>query len=99
VILLAVVLLGIGRGGTTLLRATLVADRYGRANFATISGIPAAAQMAARAVSPVGAGLLITWLGGYAPMLVILTLLAIASTLAMGMFAVSARPLRLEFSG
>jgi MFS family permease len=96
VILLAVVLLGIGRGGTTLLRATLVADRYGRANFATISGIPAAAQMAARAIAPVGAGVLITWLGGYMPMLVVLTLLAIASTLAMGMFAMSARPLRLD---
>jgi MFS family permease len=96
VMLLAVVLLGIGRGGTTLLRATLVADRYGRANFATISGIPAAAQMAARAIAPVGAGVLITWLGGYAPMLVVLTLLAIASTLAMGMFAMSARPLRLD---
>lgn len=92
VVLLAVALLGIGRGGITLMRATLVADRYGRANFAAISGIPAAAQMAARAVAPVGAGLLVTVLGGYAPMLIILLLLAVASTLAMGMFARSALP-------
>src|SRR5688572_7418674 len=70
--LLAVALLGAGRGGITLMRATLVADRYGRANFGAISGIPAAAQMAARAVAPVGAGLLVSWLGGYAPMLAVL---------------------------
>ena len=78
------------------MRATLVADRYGRANFAAISGIPAAAQMAARAVAPVGAGLLVTWLGGYAPMLAVLVAIAIAATLAMVMFALSARPLRLD---
>ena len=93
--LLAVALLGAGRGGVTLMRATIVADRYGRANFAAISGIPAAAQMAARAVAPVGAGLLITWLGGYAPMLAVLVAIAIAATLAMVMFALSARPLRM----
>ena len=93
--LLAVALLGAGRGGVTLMRATLVADRYGRANFAAISGIPAAAQMAARAVAPVGAGLLITWLGGYTSMLAVLVGIAIAATLAMVMFALSARPLRL----
>jgi MFS family permease len=98
VMLLAVALLGVGRGGTTLMRATLVAERYGRANFATISGLPAATQMAARAIAPVGAGLLVSGLGGYAPMLVILTLIAVVATVAMGMFAVSARPLRLEVS-
>src|SRR5215211_7889653 len=94
--LLAVALLGAGRGGVTLMRATLVADRYGRANFAAISGIPAAAQMAARAVAPVGAGLLITWLGGYTPMLTVLVVIAVAATLAMVMFALSARPLRID---
>jgi predicted MFS family arabinose efflux permease len=95
--LLAVALLGAGRDGITLMRATLVADRYGRANFAAISGIPAAAQMAARAAAPVGAGLLVTWLGGYGPMLAVLVAIAIAATLAMVMFALSAQPLRLAF--
>ncbi len=94
--LLAVALLGAGRGGITLMRATLVADRYGRANFAAISGIPAAAQMAARAAAPVGAGVLIAWLGGYAPMLVVLAAIALAATLAMSMFALSARPLGID---
>jgi predicted MFS family arabinose efflux permease len=94
-LLLAVGLLGAGRGGATLLRATLVADRYGRANFAAISGIPAAAQMAARAVAPVGAGLLTAGRDGYGPMLALLAMIALASTLAMALFAASARPLRL----
>jgi cyanate permease len=93
--LLAVVLLGTGRGGITLMRATLVADRYGRAHFAEISGIPAATQMAARAIAPVGAGLLISWLGGYRPMLIVLAVLGLAAAMAMGMFAVSARRLQL----
>jgi MFS family permease len=97
VMVLAVALLGVGRGGTTLIRATLVADRYGRANFAAISGIPAATQMAARAIAPVGAGVLVSWLGGYAPMLVVLTVIALAATLAMVTFALSARPLRLDW--
>ncbi|MFN8593687.1 MAG: MFS transporter [Thermomicrobiales bacterium] len=94
-LLLTVTLLGIGRGGTTLMRATLVADRYGRANFAAISGIPAAAQMAARAIAPVGAGFLVAWLGAYAPMLAILAVIGVVSTLAMVMFALTARPFRL----
>jgi MFS family permease len=93
--LLAVAMLGIGRGGITLMRPTLIAERYGRAHFAAVSGIPAAAQMAARAVGPVGAGLLVAWRGGYAPMLVVLAGAALAATLAMAMFALSARPLRL----
>ncbi len=93
--LLAVILLGAGRGRITLMRTTLVADRYVRANFAASGGLPAAAQMAARAVAPVAAGVLISWLGGYTPMLQALTVLAIAGTLAMVMFVVSPRPLRL----
>jgi MFS family permease len=95
VMLVAVALLGAGRGGVTLMRATLVADRYGRAHYAAVSGVPAAAQMAARAVAPVGAGLLVAWRGGYAPMLAILAGIAILGTIAIGMFAVSARPRRL----
>jgi hypothetical protein len=46
-------------------------------------------------VAPFGAGLLVSWLGGYAPMLAVLVAIAICATLAMGMFALSARPLRL----
>ena len=52
--------------------------------------------MAARAVAPVGAGLLVIWLGGYTPMLAVLSVIAIAATLAMVMFALSARPLRID---
>ena len=52
--------------------------------------------MAARAVAPVGAGILVAWLGGYAPMLQIITGIALVATVAMGLFALSARPLRLN---
>lgn len=97
-ILFAVVLLGMGRGGITLMRATLVADRYGRAHFAAVSGIPAAAQMAARAVAPVGAGLLVSWRGGYAPMLAVLAGIALTATLAMGMYVWSARAQQLPLN-
>ena len=54
------------------MRATLVADRYGAPTSPRSVAFPAAAQMAARAVAPVGAGLLVTWLGGYTPMLAVL---------------------------
>ena len=65
------------------------------ANFASISGIPASAQMAARAMAPVGAGVLVTWLGGYTSMMQVLVAIAIVATVAMAMFALSARPLRM----
>ena len=91
----AMTFLGIGRGGLTIMRATLVANRYGTANFGAISGIPAAAQMAARASAPLGGGLLVSGLGGYQAMLVVLTVVGIAATIAMVIFVVLARPLRL----
>ena len=91
----AMAFLGIGRGGLTIMRATLVANRYGTANFGAISGIPAAAQMAARASAPIGGGLLVSGLGGYEPMLVVLTLIGVAATVAMAVFAFLARPFRL----
>ena len=77
------------------MRATLVANRYGTAHFGAISGIPAAAQMAARAAAPIGGGLLVSALGGYEPMLQILTLVAVAATIAMVIVAILARPLQM----
>lgn len=91
----AMAFLGVGRGAITLMRATLVANRYGTANFGAISGVPAAAQMAARAAAPVGGGLMVSALGGFEPMLLVLTLAGIAATLAIAVFAWLARPLRL----
>ncbi len=66
-VLLAVVLLGTGRGAVTLMRAGLVADLYGRAHYGAIGGALAFFVTGARAAAPVGAGLAYGWAGGYDP--------------------------------
>ena len=45
--------------------------------------------------APIGGGLLVSGLGGYEPMLVVLTLIGVAATVAMAVFAFLARPFRL----
>lgn len=49
------VLLGMGNGMATLVRATVLADRYGQASYGTIAGVAAAVTIAARAAAPVAA--------------------------------------------
>ncbi len=66
-VLLAVLILGMGRGVVTLMRAGLVADFYGRRNFGAINGSLALILNGARAISPIGAGLAFGALGGYRP--------------------------------
>lgn len=64
-VLVAVLLLGMGRGVVTLMRAGLIADFYGRRNFGSINGSLAFILNGARAVSPIAVGLAIGALGGY----------------------------------
>lgn len=78
-ILIAVVLLGAGRGATTLTRAGLVAELYGRAHYGAIGGALALFLTGARTIAPVGAGVAYGWRDGYGP---VLWGLAIASGLA-----------------
>lgn len=78
-----VVLFGAGSGAITPARAALVAERYGRASFGTVSGALALLLALARAAAPVGASLLYTAGGGYLPVLVVLTVLSLASALAV----------------
>ena len=66
-VIAAVVLLGAGRGVVTLMRASLVAERYGRAHYGAIGGALALFVSGAAALAPVGAGLAHGWAGGYAP--------------------------------
>lgn len=68
-VLLAVVLLGAGRGVVTLMRAGLIAEFYGRANYGAISGMLAFFLTGARALAPVGAGVAYGVVGGYRPVL------------------------------
>lgn len=70
----------------TLLRATLVADLWGRARYGSVLAAVSAPYSLARAVALVGASLLIA-LGGYTTLLWILTaatsMAAIAGSLAV----------------
>lgn len=63
--LLYVALFGAGSGTLTILRAALLAEHYGPANYGTINGAQNLALTAARTVAPVGAGMLVAALGGY----------------------------------
>jgi MFS family permease len=67
--LLYVALFGAGSGTLTIMRAALLAEQYGPANYGTINGAQNLALTGARTVAPVGAGLLVVALGGYAPLL------------------------------
>jgi MFS family permease len=67
--LIAVVLFGLGFGVVSLVKPTMLADRYGTTAFATIAGAIATPITLAKAAAPLGAaGLLAA--GGYAPVMV-----------------------------
>ena len=56
---------GLGFGVATLARPALVADRYGTAGYATISGLLAVPVTLAKALAPLAAALLLRASGGY----------------------------------
>jgi MFS family permease len=60
-----VVLYGMGRGMSTLLRATLVADLFGATNYGAIGGVLSACTTVATAAGPLVAGLLFDLSGNY----------------------------------
>jgi MFS family permease len=66
-LLSVIVVLGAANGMATLARATTLAEVFGPAHYATISGAVALGANGARALGPVGASLLYTALGGYRP--------------------------------
>jgi MFS family permease len=74
-----VVLFGAGFGAVTPARAALVAEYYGPAFYGSISGVLALCLTGARALAPVGAGIMYDATHGYTA---VLWTLLIASTLA-----------------
>lgn len=60
-----VVVYGMGRGMSTLLRATLVGELFGARHYGSISGVLAFCTTAATALGPVFAGVLYDAVGGY----------------------------------
>ena len=68
-VLVAVLLLGAGRGVVTLMRAGLVAEFYGRTHYGSINGTLAFFLTGARSLAPVGAGLAYVVADDYRPIL------------------------------
>lgn len=86
-IILAVILLGAGRGAMTIMRPTIVAERYGRPNFGAINGVVALFVGAAAALAPIGAGLAYDLAGSYRPVflgLAVAGLLAAVAAAGLG---------------
>lgn len=68
----AVPVLGMTQGLSTLLRVTLLVDLYGTAGFGTLNGWSATPVVVARALAPLGAASLVGATGGYAVPFVLL---------------------------
>ncbi len=71
--LIYVALFGAGSGTLTIMRAALLAEHYGPASYGTINGAQNLALTSARTIAPVGAGVLAGALGGYVPLLWVVT--------------------------
>ncbi|HMQ29679.1 MAG TPA: MFS transporter [Chloroflexaceae bacterium] len=63
--LVAIALFGAGAGTMTIMRAALLAERYGPANYGSISGMQNVALTGSRTLGPISAGALSIALGGY----------------------------------
>lgn len=81
--LLYVTLFGMGAGTLTIMRAALLAEQYGPANYGTISGAQNTLLTGARALAPLSAGLAIAALGGYTLLLWLLALLILLGAAAV----------------
>jgi predicted MFS family arabinose efflux permease len=81
---------GASNGMATLLRATLVADLWGRERYGSVLAIVLAPYNLARAAAPVGASLLVA-LGGYATLLWIFAAGTAAAAVAGGVAVERAR--------
>ena len=84
-----VVVYGMGRGMSTLLRATLIADLFGATHYGAIGGVLSACTTAATAAGPLVAGLLFDLSGNYDRLLVGLVVLAVV---AVALSAMVERP-------
>lgn len=82
-VLVAVLLLGAGRGTVTLMRPGLVAEFYGRAHFGSINGTLAFFLTGSRSLAPVGVGLAVVVVGDYTAVLWTMACLSILAALAM----------------
>lgn len=93
-LILVIAVLGAANGMATLARATTLAEVFGPAHYASISGAVALGANGSRALGPVGASVLYAVLGGYRPVFwgLAAALVAVGAVVA----ATAARGARLE---
>ncbi len=82
-IFLFVVLFGAQRGLSTLARPALLAELYGRAEYASIAGVLQFALSLAQAAAPVGAGIAYDLSGSYEPVFWALAVISALAVVAM----------------
>jgi MFS family permease len=75
---------GISNGMATLVRASIVADLWGRTHYGTIAGALSVWSTLARSVAPLSIGLAYLAWGGYRPILVALAVLSALAMLSAG---------------
>jgi MFS family permease len=81
--LVYVALFGAGSGIQTIIRAALLAERYGPKHYGSINGTLSLALTGARTLAPIGASVLAGLLGGYAAFLWMLVALLLAGLVAL----------------
>ena len=89
-VILFVVLFSAGNGMLTIIRATVIADKFGTHAFGGISGVVAFMWQVAVAAGPLGVSLLVSRWGSYAP--VFWTLAALIALAALAIVRVHAPP-------
>jgi MFS family permease len=77
-------LFGISNGMATLVRASIVAELWGRTHYGAIAGALSVASTLARAVAPLSIGLAYLAWGGYKPILISLAVLSMLAMLSAG---------------
>lgn len=80
---LFIVFFGASNGARTLARPSILAELFGSSHYGRISSIMAIFLTVAGTAAPVGAGLLYDHFGSYTPMLWIILVLAVVSTVVM----------------
>ena len=79
-----VVCFGVSNGMATLVRASLVAELWGRTHYGAIAGALSVWSTLARAVAPVSIGVAYAVWGGYRPILAALSILSALAVLSAG---------------
>ncbi len=82
-VLVYIALFGAGSGTLTIMRAALLAERYGPAHYGSINGTLTLAMTGARTLAPIGAGALAAFFGGYPLLLWSLVVLTAGGVVAV----------------